>query len=154
MPPRSLFDRAAPGLLKMRREGKEQKKNLLLKQQTQFAKPLPTFAKPAAETGPDNPEWLISEDWALLQVIPDLGPSHVSVHALPMPCPTPCPRVCPCPAHASICTLPMPCPRARPCHAHAGEAPRVRPRPAHVGKAGSGKTPPCADQRHTWSSRP
>lgn len=52
----------------MRREGKEQKKNVLLKQQTQFAKPLPTFAKPAAESGPDNPEWLVSEDWALLQV--------------------------------------------------------------------------------------
>lgn len=79
MPPRSLFDRAAPGLLKMRREGKEQKKNLLLKQQAPFAKPLPTFAKPAAESGPDNPEWLISEDWALLQV--SLGPalSRVSV---------------------------------------------------------------------------
>lgn len=68
MPPRSLFDRATPGLLKMRREGKEQKKNMLLKQQTQFAKPLPTFAKPATESGPDNPEWLVSEDWALLQV--------------------------------------------------------------------------------------
>lgn len=68
MPPRSLFDRATPGMLKIRREGKEQKKNILLKQQTQFAKPLPTFAKPTAESGPDNPEWLISEDWALLQV--------------------------------------------------------------------------------------
>lgn len=68
VPPRSLFDRATPGLLKMRREGKEQKKNILLKQQTQFAKPLPTFAKPATESGPDNPEWLVSEDWALLQV--------------------------------------------------------------------------------------
>lgn len=52
----------------MRREGKEQKKNILLKQQAQFAKPLPTLVKPAAEAGQDNPEWLISEDWALLQV--------------------------------------------------------------------------------------
>lgn len=43
---------------------------MLLKQQTQFAKPLPTFAKPATESGPDNPEWLVSEDWALLQVSP------------------------------------------------------------------------------------
>lgn len=84
MPPRSLFDRATPGLLKMRREGKEQKKNLLLKQQTQFAKPLPTFAKPAAESGPDNPEWLISEDWALLQVSLAPGPlPRVSVRAVP-----------------------------------------------------------------------
>lgn len=68
IPPRSLFDRATPGMLKMRREGKEQKKNILLKQQTQFAKPLPTLVKPAMEAGQDNPEWLISEDWALLQV--------------------------------------------------------------------------------------
>lgn len=81
MPPRSLFDRAAPGLLKVRREGKEQKKNLLLKQQAQFAKPLPTFAKPAAEAGPDNPEWLISEDWALLQVSLDLRRARRAVPA-------------------------------------------------------------------------
>uniref|UniRef100_A0A8C8YUA7 E1A binding protein p400 n=1 Tax=Prolemur simus TaxID=1328070 RepID=A0A8C8YUA7_PROSS len=72
VPPRSLFDRAAPGMLKIRREGKEQKKNILLKQQTQFAKPLPTFAKPAAESGQDSPEWLISEDWALLQAVKQL----------------------------------------------------------------------------------
>lgn len=68
VPPRSLFDRATPGMLKVKREGKEQKKNILLKQQAQFAKPLPTLVKPANESGPDNPEWLISEDWALLQV--------------------------------------------------------------------------------------
>ncbi|KAM6423496.1 E1A-binding protein p400 isoform 6-T6 [Liasis olivaceus] len=72
IPPRSLFDRATPGMLKMRREGKEQKKNLLLKQQTPFAKPLPTLVKPAAEAGQDNPEWLISEDWALLQAVKQL----------------------------------------------------------------------------------
>ncbi|XP_063171780.1 E1A-binding protein p400 isoform X7 [Candoia aspera] len=72
IPPRSLFDRATPGMLKMRREGKEQKKNILLKQQTPFAKPLPTLVKPAAEAGQDNPEWLISEDWALLQAVKQL----------------------------------------------------------------------------------
>ncbi|XP_063310461.1 E1A-binding protein p400-like [Pelobates fuscus] len=72
VPPRSLFDRATPAMLKVRREGKEQKKNILLKQQTQFAKPLPTLAKPATESGPDNPEWLISEDWALLQAVKHL----------------------------------------------------------------------------------
>ncbi|XP_075754509.1 E1A-binding protein p400 isoform X3 [Pelodiscus sinensis] len=72
IPPRSLFDRATPGMLKMRREGKEQKKNILLKQQTQFAKPLPTLVKPVAEAGQDNPEWLISEDWALLQAVKQL----------------------------------------------------------------------------------
>ncbi|XP_078193932.1 E1A-binding protein p400 isoform X40 [Callithrix jacchus] len=72
VPPRSLFDRATPGLLKIRREGKEQKKNILLKQQAPFAKPLPAFAKPTAEPGQDNPEWLISEDWALLQAVKQL----------------------------------------------------------------------------------
>ncbi|KAM3825856.1 E1A-binding protein p400 isoform 3-T3 [Vipera latastei] len=72
IPPRSLFDRATPGMLKVRREGKEQKKNILLKQQTPFAKPLPTLVKPAAEAGQDNPEWLISEDWALLQAVKQL----------------------------------------------------------------------------------
>ncbi|XP_069612171.1 E1A-binding protein p400-like isoform X1 [Ranitomeya imitator] len=72
VPPRSLFDRATPGMLKVKREGKEQKKNILLKQQTQFAKPLPTLAKPANDSGPDNPEWLISEDWALLQAVKHL----------------------------------------------------------------------------------
>ncbi|KAM3939886.1 E1A-binding protein p400-like isoform 2-T2 [Leptodactylus fuscus] len=72
VPPRSLFDRAAPNPLKVRKEGKEQKKNILLKQQTQFAKPLPTLIKPIMETGPDNPEWLISEDWALLQAVKQL----------------------------------------------------------------------------------
>lgn len=83
VPPRSLFDRATPGMLKMRREGKEQKKNILLKQQTQFAKPLPTFAKPTAESGPDNPEWLISEDWALLQVSMAHGPCPVPSYPRP-----------------------------------------------------------------------
>ncbi|KAM4707111.1 E1A-binding protein p400-like [Discoglossus pictus] len=72
VPPRSLFDRAAPNPLKVRKEGKEQKKNILLKHQTQFAKPLPTLIKPVMETGPDNPEWLISEDWALLQAVKQL----------------------------------------------------------------------------------
>ncbi|XP_066459526.1 E1A-binding protein p400-like isoform X3 [Eleutherodactylus coqui] len=72
VPPRSLFDRAAPNPLKVRKEGKEQKKNILLKQQAQFAKPLPTLIKPVMETGPDNPEWLISEDWALLQAVKQL----------------------------------------------------------------------------------
>lgn len=66
IPPRSLFDKAS--LLKVRREGKDQKKNFSLKQQAPFAKPLPSLLKPAMEAGQDNPEWLISEDWALLQV--------------------------------------------------------------------------------------
>lgn len=56
-------------MLKVRREGKDQKKNFSLKQQAPFAKPLPSLVKPAMEAGQDNPEWLISEDWALLQVL-------------------------------------------------------------------------------------
>uniref|UniRef100_H3CBP1 E1A binding protein p400 n=1 Tax=Tetraodon nigroviridis TaxID=99883 RepID=H3CBP1_TETNG len=67
IPPRSLFEKAS--MLKVRREGKDQKKNFSLKQQAPFAKPLPSLAKPAMEASQDNPEWLISEDWALLQVI-------------------------------------------------------------------------------------
>lgn len=67
IPPRSLFEKAS--MLKVRREGKDQKKNFSLKQQAPFAKPLPSLVKPAMEASQDNPEWLISEDWALLQVL-------------------------------------------------------------------------------------
>ncbi|XP_061586413.1 E1A-binding protein p400 isoform X2 [Cololabis saira] len=70
IPPRSLFEKAS--MLKVRREGKDQKKNFSLKQQAPFAKPLPSLAKPAIEPGQDNPEWLISEDWALLQAVKQL----------------------------------------------------------------------------------
>ncbi|XP_059910988.1 E1A-binding protein p400 isoform X1 [Gadus macrocephalus] len=70
IPPRSLFEKAS--MLKVRREGKDQKKNFSLKQQAPFAKPLPSLVKPAMETGQDNPEWLISEDWALLQAVKQL----------------------------------------------------------------------------------
>ncbi|XP_063752794.1 E1A-binding protein p400 isoform X2 [Eleginops maclovinus] len=70
IPPRSLFEKAS--MLKVRREGKDQKKNFSLKQQVPFAKPLPSLVKPAMEAGQDNPEWLISEDWALLQAVKQL----------------------------------------------------------------------------------
>ncbi|KAM4746215.1 E1A-binding protein p400 isoform 2-T2 [Anableps anableps] len=69
IPPRSLFEKAS--MVKVRREGKDQKKNFSLKQPP-FAKPLPSLAKPAMEAGQDNPEWLISEDWALLQAVKQL----------------------------------------------------------------------------------
>ncbi|XP_062930138.1 E1A-binding protein p400 isoform X3 [Mobula hypostoma] len=71
-PPRSLFDRSTPCMLKMRREAKDQKKNLFMKQQAPFAKPLPTLTKTPADGGTDSPEWLISEDWALLQAVKQL----------------------------------------------------------------------------------
>ncbi|TMS03905.1 E1A-binding protein p400 [Larimichthys crocea] len=70
IPPRSLFEKAS--MLKVRREGKDQKKNFSLKHQAPFAKPLPSLVKPAMEAGQDNPEWLISEDWALLQAVKQL----------------------------------------------------------------------------------
>ncbi|XP_033973679.1 LOW QUALITY PROTEIN: E1A-binding protein p400 [Trematomus bernacchii] len=70
IPPRSLFEKAS--MLKVRREGKDQKKNFSLKQQAPFAKPLPSLVKPVMEAGQDNPEWLISEDWALLQAVKQL----------------------------------------------------------------------------------
>ncbi|XP_072289595.1 E1A-binding protein p400 isoform X2 [Eucyclogobius newberryi] len=70
IPPRSLFEKAS--MLKVRREGKDQKKNFSLKQQAPFAKPLPSLVKPAMESSQDNPEWLISEDWALLQAVKQL----------------------------------------------------------------------------------
>ncbi|CAL9708571.1 unnamed protein product [Knipowitschia caucasica] len=70
IPPRSLFEKAS--MLKVRREGKDQKKNFSLKQQAPFAKPLPSLVKPPMESSQDNPEWLISEDWALLQAVKQL----------------------------------------------------------------------------------
>uniref|UniRef100_A0A8C9A3K9 E1A binding protein p400 n=1 Tax=Prolemur simus TaxID=1328070 RepID=A0A8C9A3K9_PROSS len=72
IPPRSLFDRAHPGMLKVRREGREQKRNLLPKQPAPSARPLPAPAKAAGEAAPDSPEWLIGEDWALLQAVKQL----------------------------------------------------------------------------------
>ncbi|XP_067910706.1 E1A-binding protein p400 isoform X4 [Heterodontus francisci] len=71
-PPRSLFDRSTPCMLRMRREAKDQKKNMFMKQQASFAKPLPTLTKPPVDSGTDSPEWLISEDWALLQAVKQL----------------------------------------------------------------------------------
>uniref|UniRef100_W5MG80 E1A binding protein p400 n=1 Tax=Lepisosteus oculatus TaxID=7918 RepID=W5MG80_LEPOC len=70
IPPRSLFDKAS--MIKVRRDGKDQKKNISLKHQAPFAKPLPSLVKPTMEAGQDNPEWLISEDWALLQAVKQL----------------------------------------------------------------------------------
>lgn len=80
IPPRSLFEKAS--MLKVRREVKDQKKNFSLKQQAPFAKPLPSLVKPAVEAGQDSPEWLISEDWALLQVRPVYGVRYTAVYGV------------------------------------------------------------------------
>ena len=65
--PRSLFDRPTAALQKMRREAKLQRLKQGLKP---TIKSLPSLSssKPMLETGGDHPEWLIHEDWALLQV--------------------------------------------------------------------------------------
>lgn len=69
-------------MLKVRREGKDQKKNFSLKQQAPFAKPLPSLVKPVMEAGQDNPEWLISEDWALLQVLAPLTTTQMNISGI------------------------------------------------------------------------
>ncbi|XP_022342498.2 helicase domino-like isoform X2 [Crassostrea virginica] len=64
--PRSLFDRPSAQLLKIRREHKQ--KSGLLKP---FRPVPPPIVKPNADTS-DHPEWLIHEDWALLQAVQSL----------------------------------------------------------------------------------
>lgn len=60
--PRSLFDRPTSALLKLRREAKL--KQGLLKP----FRPVPQMLNKPPDPTPDHPEWLIHEDWALLQV--------------------------------------------------------------------------------------
>ncbi|XP_061196592.1 helicase domino-like [Saccostrea echinata] len=64
--PRSLFDRPSAQLLKIRREHKQ--KSGLLKP---FRPVPPPIVKPNVDTS-DHPEWLIHEDWALLQAVQSL----------------------------------------------------------------------------------
>ncbi|XP_048751446.2 helicase domino-like isoform X4 [Ostrea edulis] len=64
--PRSLFDRPSAQLLKIRREHKQ--KSGLLKP---FRPVPPPIVKPNVDTA-DHPEWLIHEDWALLQAVQSL----------------------------------------------------------------------------------
>ncbi|KAK3083777.1 hypothetical protein FSP39_003020, partial [Pinctada imbricata] len=65
--PRSLFDRPSSQLLKMRREHKL--KSSLLKP---FRPVPPVVKQPSIDQGNDHPEWLIHEDWALLQAVQTL----------------------------------------------------------------------------------
>jgi E1A-binding protein p400 len=67
--PRSLFDRPSPALAKMRRDMKLQRYRGIVRTPSTLPglKP-PAIAKPMPE--PENvPQWVIHEDWALLQVI-------------------------------------------------------------------------------------
>ncbi|XP_063395970.1 helicase SRCAP-like isoform X4 [Mytilus trossulus] len=61
--PRSLFDRPTSALLKLRREAKL--KQGLLKP----FRPVPQMINKPPDPTPDHPEWLIHEDWALLQAV-------------------------------------------------------------------------------------
>ncbi|XP_041347993.1 helicase SRCAP-like isoform X2 [Gigantopelta aegis] len=76
--PRSLFDRPTAALLKMRREAKIMKlKQGLIKPSYRPSSTLPVAssqAKPVnvMDQTPDQPEWLIHEDWALLQAVQTL----------------------------------------------------------------------------------
>ncbi|GFQ69699.1 helicase domino [Trichonephila clavata] len=80
--PRSLFDRPSAVILKMRREVKLQKVKGLMVGASNMPKPITSFPglkqpslivnKPAVEIYLDKPEWLVQEDWAILQVIQEL----------------------------------------------------------------------------------
>jgi E1A-binding protein p400 len=66
--PRSLFDRPSPALAKMRRDMKLQRCRGIMRSTTLPGLKPSAIAKPMPE--PENmPEWVIHEDWALLQVI-------------------------------------------------------------------------------------
>ena len=67
-PPQSLFNRPSDALLRMRREAKQQKLRAMAGKPV--VKPLPIVHRAASaelQTA-DRHEWLINEDWALLQV--------------------------------------------------------------------------------------
>lgn len=61
--PRSLFERPA-AVLRYEREARLSKQGLVKMTKSQF----PVPARPVPEPPTDQPDWLIHEDWALLQV--------------------------------------------------------------------------------------
>ncbi|XP_060081235.1 helicase domino-like isoform X1 [Ylistrum balloti] len=65
--PRSLFDRPTAALLRMRREAKLKQGGLL-----KPFRPVPPVLNKPADQSSDHPEWLIHEDWALLQAVQSL----------------------------------------------------------------------------------
>lgn len=77
--PRSLFDRPSAAILKMRREVKLQKVKGLMVGASALNKPVSPFVglkqppvlpnKPAPDVYPDKPEWLVREDFGILQVV-------------------------------------------------------------------------------------
>ncbi|CAC5423288.1 EP400 [Mytilus coruscus] len=79
--PRSLFDRPTSALLKLRREAKL--KQGLLKP----FRPVPQMINKPPDPTPDHPEWLIHEDWALLQAVQTIFdvPLNLMVVSLHLP---------------------------------------------------------------------
>ncbi|XP_030847901.1 helicase domino isoform X4 [Strongylocentrotus purpuratus] len=71
-PPQSLFNRPSAALIRMRREAKQQKMRALAGKPV--VKPMPVVHRPATieTTSLDKLEWLINEDWALLQAVQTL----------------------------------------------------------------------------------
>lgn len=66
--PKSLFDRPLPLLMKMRRELKLYKYRTIMRLPTPGVKILPSHTKATGE--PEQPmDWMINEDWLLLQAI-------------------------------------------------------------------------------------
>uniref|UniRef100_T1JC71 Helicase domino n=1 Tax=Strigamia maritima TaxID=126957 RepID=T1JC71_STRMM len=67
--PRSLFDRPTAAVLKMRRDLKMQKLRGMSRMQIPAHKPPQAASKPSPEVQIENCDWLIQEDWALLQAV-------------------------------------------------------------------------------------
>ncbi|XP_052801568.1 helicase SRCAP-like isoform X2 [Mya arenaria] len=67
--PRSLFDRANAQLQRLRRDAKLQKMKMGNLKQYRPAIPTLPPRQPVMEQTADHPEWLIHEDWALLQAV-------------------------------------------------------------------------------------
>ncbi|KAF8768478.1 Helicase domino like protein [Argiope bruennichi] len=98
--PRSLFDRPSAAILKMRREVKMQKVKGLMVGTSSLPKPsiasfpglkqppLTVLNKPTMDAHQDRPDWLVQEDWAILQVIQELQGIPLSLTVL-LPAHTP-----------------------------------------------------------------
>ncbi|CAL1290982.1 unnamed protein product [Larinioides sclopetarius] len=98
--PRSLFDRPSAAILKMRREVKLQKVKGLMVGTSSLPKPsiasfpglkqppLAVVNKPTVDPHQDKPDWLVQEDWAILQVVQELQGIPLSLTVL-MPAQTP-----------------------------------------------------------------
>ncbi|XP_071789876.1 E1A-binding protein p400-like isoform X9 [Asterias amurensis] len=81
-PPQSLFNRPSAALLRMRREAKQQKLRAMAGKPV--VKPLPIVHRTTATDTKtaDRHEWLINEDWALLQAVQALQELPLTLQAV------------------------------------------------------------------------